>query len=232
MTFEPLGRAHAGVHLRGRMAPDGERAEGVYGNCQGWPQILDALKGYLEHQPARRHVRVRPFIRFACGRRTERPQSGGVALGTVLAFLRTRTVGRPMIFLLPLTSDLAPSGTARQLTDDEALADGPAVMGLERDDPEEQQVQGAWTRSGGLLTRRPSLGYRDDPPGALDGGGLVKGLSMPSSGPFDPRGLCARSGHSTGRGLPRACLRLSVRLRHERSGTERPVIAKGPFPPS
>jgi Tol biopolymer transport system component/DNA-binding winged helix-turn-helix (wHTH) protein len=33
-----------------------------------------------------------------------------------LAFLRARTVGRPAIFLVPLTSDSAPSGTPRQLT--------------------------------------------------------------------------------------------------------------------
>lgn len=39
--------------------------------------------------------------------------------GRYLAFLRARTVGRVAIFLVPLTSGLAPSGTPRQLTDDD-----------------------------------------------------------------------------------------------------------------
>ena len=42
-----------------------------------------------------------------------------------LAFLRARTVGRVAIFLVPLTSGLAPIGTPRQLTDDD-----PGVIGL------------------------------------------------------------------------------------------------------
>ena len=45
--------------------------------------------------------------------------------GRHLAFLRVRTVGRVAIFLVPLTSGLAPSGTPRQLTDDD-----PGVIGL------------------------------------------------------------------------------------------------------
>ena len=45
--------------------------------------------------------------------------------GRHLAFLRARTVGRVAIFLVPLTSGLAPSGTPRQLTDDD-----PGVIGL------------------------------------------------------------------------------------------------------
>jgi Tol biopolymer transport system component/DNA-binding winged helix-turn-helix (wHTH) protein len=45
--------------------------------------------------------------------------------GRYLAFLRTRTVGRVAIFLVPLTSGPAPSGTPRQLTDDDH-----AVIGL------------------------------------------------------------------------------------------------------
>ena len=39
--------------------------------------------------------------------------------GRYLAFLRVRTVGRVAIFLVPLTSGPAPSGTPRQLTDDD-----------------------------------------------------------------------------------------------------------------
>ena len=51
--------------------------------------------------------------------------------GRYLAFLRVRTVGRVAIFLLPLTSGPAPSGTPRQLTDDD-----PGVIGV------------AWTADG------------------------------------------------------------------------------------
>jgi Tol biopolymer transport system component/DNA-binding winged helix-turn-helix (wHTH) protein len=51
--------------------------------------------------------------------------------GRHLAFLRVRTVGRVAIFLVPLTSGLAPIGTPRQLTDDD-----PGVIGL------------AWTPNG------------------------------------------------------------------------------------
>ncbi len=39
--------------------------------------------------------------------------------GRHLAFLRVRTVGRVAVFLVPLTSGPAPSGTPRQLTDDD-----------------------------------------------------------------------------------------------------------------
>ena len=45
--------------------------------------------------------------------------------GRHLAFLRVRAVGRVAIFLVPLTSGLAPIGTPRQLTDDD-----PGVIGL------------------------------------------------------------------------------------------------------
>ncbi len=45
--------------------------------------------------------------------------------GRYLAFLRSPTVGRHAIFLVPLTSDPAPSGSPRQLT-----ADDPGVLGL------------------------------------------------------------------------------------------------------
>ena len=45
--------------------------------------------------------------------------------GRYLAFLRSPTVGRHAIFLVPLTSDLAASGTPRQLTDDD-----PGGLGL------------------------------------------------------------------------------------------------------
>ena len=48
-----------------------------------------------------------------------------------LAFLRARTVGRVAIFLMPLTSGLAPGGTPRQLTEDDQ-----GVIGL------------AWTSDG------------------------------------------------------------------------------------
>ena len=46
--------------------------------------------------------------------------------GRYLAFLRARTVGRVAIFLVPLTSGLAPGGTPRQLTDDDpGVSDSP-----------------------------------------------------------------------------------------------------------
>ena len=42
-----------------------------------------------------------------------------------LAFLRVRTAGRVAVFLVPLTSGLAPIGTPRQLTDEDS-----GVIGL------------------------------------------------------------------------------------------------------
>jgi uncharacterized protein YndB with AHSA1/START domain len=50
MTFEPLedGRTLVSIAEEGwRETPAG--LEGSYGNCQGWTQMLCALKAYLEH---------------------------------------------------------------------------------------------------------------------------------------------------------------------------------------
>ena len=50
MSFEPLedGRTMVSISEEGwRETPSGMRAS--YGNCQGWSQMLCALKAYLEH---------------------------------------------------------------------------------------------------------------------------------------------------------------------------------------
>jgi uncharacterized protein YndB with AHSA1/START domain len=50
MTFEPLGKDRTLVSISEegwRETPNGLKAS--YGNCQGWSQMICALKAYLEH---------------------------------------------------------------------------------------------------------------------------------------------------------------------------------------
>ena len=50
ISFEPLNKNETLVKIiEGKWKPTQSALEGSYGNCQGWTQMLDFLKAYLEY---------------------------------------------------------------------------------------------------------------------------------------------------------------------------------------
>ena len=143
----------------GATSPDGRRGIWLI-SVDGSRQrpLIESQKGLLDHSPL-----VSPD-------------------GGYLAFLRTRTVGRHAIFLVPLMADSAPSGTPRQLTDDDH-----SVFGF------------AWTADGrdlvfstgghlGILrlARIPVVAHSNQPPEPefLTFGEQATGISIAGTGPL------------------------------------------------